>query len=110
MSIRGIDAQIMISRLTDSVRETSVMHKRLEVAQDALAAKEKINDAEARSKVARTSGSDMEKIRSDVYEGGGGNGGGGSEGSGNRGEDSHDDKSGLDMTVPTDNHMIDIMV
>ncbi|MCL2151626.1 MAG: hypothetical protein FWH57_01505 [Oscillospiraceae bacterium] len=108
MSIKGVDVQIMVSRLTDNVRETSAMSKRAEMVQDLLAAKDKVTVAEARSKVAKMSESDMDRIRSDVYEGGGGGGGDGEPGK--RREDGKDVDPESDLAVPPENHLIDIMI
>ena len=109
MSIRGIDTQIMMARLTDSVRETSAMHKRPELAQDALAAQRRINDAEDQTKVAKTTEAEMEEIRTDVDEDGSGNGYSGESGS-EPDEDEMDDEPGPDMIVPPGNYLIDIMI
>ena len=106
MSIRGIDTQIMISRLTDNIRDTSAMHKRPEVAQDALAAQGRINDAHDQTRVAKTLETEMEQIRSDVDEGGGAGYSGGGEGQGKE----HDEETDPDMLVPPGNNKIDIMV
>jgi len=108
MSIKGIDTQIMISRLTDSVRDVSAMQKRPEVAQDALAYRGRINDAEVQSKVAKTTESEMEKVRTDVDEGGNSDYGG--AGGSDPHEDEQEDEFGPDMIVPPGNYTIDIMI
>ena len=106
MSIRGIDTQIMISRLTDNIRDTSAMQKRPEVAQDTLAAQGRISNAQDQTRVAKTLETEMEQIRSDVDEGGGAGYGGSGEGSGKEQEEETDP----DMLVPPGNNKIDIMV
>jgi len=108
MSIKGIDTQIMITRLSDTVRDASATHRRPEMAQDYLAIREKINDAEAQTRVAKMSESEMEKVRTDVDEGGGGAYGG--EGHSNPDEDEKDGGLGLDMAVPPGNYTIDIII
>lgn len=108
MSIKGIDTQIMISRLPDNSKDTSAVQKKPEVWQDQLGQQSKINDAQMQSKVAKTSESEMEAIRPDVDEGGSGAGGyDGSQGSG-RGEEDEKPKPG--MLVPPDRHIIDITI
>ena len=108
MSIKGIDTQIMITRLADSVREASVMQKRPEVARDVLATKEKINDAVEQSRVAKTAESEMDKVRPDVDEGGSGAYDGESGAGGRR--DNWDEEPGADMIVPPGNNLIDIKI
>jgi len=108
MSIRGIDTQIMISRLLDNVRDTSSIQKRPEVAQDTLAAHAKVNDAHEQAKVAKTMESDMEGIRADV-EGGSGSGYGDEGGSGH-GKDDEKDEFGPGTFVPSERHVIDITI
>lgn len=110
MSIKAIDTQIMITRLSDSVREASAMHKRPEMAQDLLATRQRINDAEQQSRVAKTTESEMEQVRTDVDEGG--NGSGGYEGDGGSNQDEKDrfEEPGKDLYVPAGNYLIDISI
>lgn len=108
MSIKGIDTQIMISRLPDNAKDTSALQKRPEVWQDHLGAQGRINDAQSQSKVAKTSETEMTKIRSDVEDGAGSAyGGEGGQGRGDGGSD-----EGLDpgTLVPPEEHIIDIKV
>ena len=104
MSIRSIDTQIMISRLTDTVRDASMMQKKPEHAQEALAAQGRIHDAEDQQKVAKTLETDMEQIRSDAD--GGGSGGGESGEKGKKKKEEIDP----DMMVPPSNNIIDIRI
>ena len=108
MSIKGIDTQIMISRLPDSARDTSAIQKRPEVLQDHMAYQSKVTDAQDQSKVAKTTETEMDKIRSDV-EGGSGNAYGGEAGQA-QGEETPDDELELRTLVPPEKHIIDIRI
>jgi hypothetical protein len=78
MSIRGIDTQIMITRATDFVRETSSMQRQPELSQEHLAQQTKIESVQDQSRVIATTESEMENIRTDEEgEGSGAAGGGG---------------------------------
>lgn len=108
MSIKGIDTQIMISRLPDNAKDTSAIQKRPEVWQDQLGAQGRANDAHSQSKVAKTSESVMEEVRADVEGGsGGGYGGDGGAGAGRSGKDGEPDPGTL---VPPEKHIIDIKI
>jgi len=109
MSIRGIDTQIMITRATDVVRETSSMLRHPEAAQEHLASQTKINSAQDQSKVAATIEAEMENIRTDVD--GEGTGAAGGEGS-KRGEDELSEEQDAELLVaPSDiTHIIDITI
>jgi len=78
MSIKGIDTQIMVQRTTDFVREASSAQRHPEAAQEHLAAQGKIESNVDQSRVAATTESEMEEIRTDVDEEGSGASGGGS--------------------------------
>lgn len=106
MSIKGIDTQIMISRLPDNAKDTSALQKRPEVWQDQLGAQGRLNDAQSQSKVAKTSETEMEKIRSDV-DGGSGSGYGYEGGAEKEASDDDIDPGPL---VPSDKHIIDIRI
>ena len=108
MSIKGIDTQIMISRLPDTARDTSALQKRPEVLQDHMAYQSKVTDAQDQSKVAKMAETEMEKIRADV-EGGSGAGYGGEAGTG-PGEKNPDDELEPGTLVPPEKHIIDIRV
>ena len=107
MSIKGIDAQIMVARTTDYVRDTSSLQKRPEVMQEHLATREKINDAQDQSKVIKTmeTETELDKLRPD--EGGGG---GGYSGNQNADREQKDIENDPDMFVPPGNSTIDIRV
>jgi len=108
VSIKGIDTQIMISRLPDNARDTSAIQKRPEVAQDTLAVKAKINDAEDQTRVAKTLETEMERIRPDVEGGSGGAYGGEGGSSPHKEDDSGELEYGT--LVPPEKHIIDITV
>ena len=108
MSIKGIDTQMMITRLPDNAKDTSALQKRPELVQDQLAAQTRVNDAQLQSKVIKTSESEMEQIRTDVDgESGGGYGGG--EGSG-QGKDARNEEPKPGTLVPPEIHIIDIKI
>ena len=106
MSIKSIDSQIMIARTTEFSRDTSAVQKRPEIAQEYLAAREKINDAEDQSRVAKTFESKLSELRPDE-DGGGGAGG---EGGSGTGKNKKDEESDPDMLVPPGKSVIDIRV
>jgi len=106
MSIKGIDSQIMIARTTDFARETSALQKKPEVAQDYLAVREKIVEAQQQSKVAKTLETEAPKLHPD--EDGGGSGGSGGEAGADREE--YGEEIDEEMLVPPGNNVIDIKI
>ena len=108
MSIKGIDAQMMITRLPDTSRDASVMQKRPEITQDFMAIQNRIMDAQDQSKVVKMNESEMENIRSEKDKDGDGHyeGGGQKHGSGS----SHDETQDKNMLVPPGDHKIDIRI
>ena len=109
MSIKGIDAQIMITRLPDNVRDMSASQKRAEVAQEYLAAQGKVRDAHDQSRVAKAQESEMERTRTDAdKESSGGNGGSEGEGEKTGREDKYD--TAQELLVPPGNNVIDIKI
>ena len=88
MSIRGIDTQIMITRSSDFVRETSNIQKHPEVTQEHLAAQAKIESDVDQSRVLATTEAENENIRTDVDEEREGSAGG--EGSGQSSQEEDD--------------------
>ena len=105
MSIKGIDSQIMIARTTDFARDTSALQKKPEIAQDYLAVREKIHDAQDQSRVAKTLDSQKPELHPD--EGEGGSGGYGGSGSGKNNPKNNAEE---DMLVPPGDNVIDIRV
>jgi hypothetical protein len=84
------------------------MNKRPEAAQDVLAIRQRINDAEQQSRVAKTTESEMEEVRTDVDEGGNG----AYEGDGGSNQDKKDrfEEPGADLYVPAADYLIDICI
>ena len=105
MSIKGIDTQIMIARTADFARDNSAVQKKPEITQEYLAVREKLNDAQDQTRVAKTNESEKPELRPD--EGGGGGGGGGGSESGKKKKEGETD---ADMLVPPSNSVIDIWV
>ena len=106
MSVKSIDTQIMVARTTDFARDASAMQKRNEAVQDYLAFREKINDAQNQSRIAKTPESKLSKLDDDK-NGSGANSGGSGSGTG-KGKESED--SDEDMFVPSGDSIIDIKV
>ena len=106
MSIKGIDAQIMVARTTDYARDTSALQKKPEIMQEHLAVREKINDAQEQSKVSKTmeAETELDKLRPD--EGGGDSGDYYNED--NRKKQNDEDEA--ELLVPPGNSVIDIRV
>ena len=109
MSIRGIDAQIMVSRSPDLARDASAMMKRPEVTQEFLAVQKKMSDAHDQSRVKGTEQAEMENIRTDV-DGGSGSAHGGTGGGTGKDEDEVESEIAKSMLVPPGNNVIDIRV
>jgi len=109
MSIRGIDTQIMITRATDLVRETSVTQRHPETSQEYLAAQAKAESSQDQSRVTATTESEMENIRTDVD--GGGSGAAGGEGSGQNEEEMTQAQKAELLVAPADHEqLIDITI
>jgi len=108
MSIKGIDTQIMIQRSTDFARDTSNILKHPETAQEFLATQTKINSAQEQSRVAATTETENEEIRTDV------DGGSGGEYSGGGGSDEEDEEFAeeqrIALLVPPSQNIIDITI
>ena len=107
MSIKGIDTQIMIARTADFAKDASATQKKPEIAQEYLAVREKINDAQDQTRVAKTLESEMPELRTD--EEGGSGAGYGDDGS-ESGENRKRSGADADLLVPADKHVIDIKV
>jgi len=108
MSIKGIDAQIMVTRSPDFAREASALLKKPEMTQEFLAAQTKLTDAQDQSRVLGTEQAEMDTIRSDVDGGSGGAYGG--DGGAGSGEDENDEDIPVSMRVPPGNNVIDIKI
>ena len=106
MSVKSIDTQIMVARTADIARDTSHAAKRHEAAQEYLAFKEKINDAQNQTRIAKTPESRLSKLHDDKNGGGGQSGGEGAE----TGQGRKDEDPGEDMYVPSGDSTIDIKV
>jgi len=109
MSIRGIDTQIMITRSSDFVRETSSTQRQPEVSQEHLAAQQKIESTQDQSRVVATNESEMENIRTDVD--GEGSGAAGGEGSQKEEQEMTEEQKRELLVAPADHdQLIDIMI
>ena len=105
MSIKSIDTQIMVARTADFSRDTSALQKRPEVSHDYQAIREKINDAQDQTRVAKSSDSQKPELHPDEGGGGGYDGG---DGTGREKEKSG--KTDADLLVSPSNNVIDIRV
>jgi len=108
MSIRGIDTQMMITRATDFVRETSSIQRHPETTQEHLAAQTKIESSHDQSRVNATTESEMENIRTDEEGEGSGAAGGGKK----QNEDEKPEDQASELLVPPSDrpNIIDIMI
>ena len=109
MSIRGIDTQIMITRTSDFVRETSSTQRQPELNQEHLANQTKIETTQDQSRVKATTESEMENIQTDAD--GSGSGAAGGEGSQqDDAEMTEEQKKELLVAPAPYDQLIDIMV
>ena len=109
MSIRGIDTQIMITRTSDFVRETSNIQRHPEVSQEHLAAQTKVESAQDQSRVAATTETENEEIRTDVE--GEGSGAAGGEGAPGQDEEESEEVPPELIVAPADHKpIIDISI
>ena len=108
MSIRGIDTQIMITRTSDFVRETSSAQRQPEVSQEHLANQGKIESTHDQSRVKETTETENEEIRTD--KDGAGSGAAGGDGSGQEEEEMTEEQKRELLVAPADHdQLIDIM-
>ena len=108
MSIRGIDTQIMITRASDFVRETSSAQRQPEVNQEHAATQQKVESTQDQSRVSATTEAENENIRTDVD--GSGSGAAGGEGSGQEEEEMTEEQKKELLVAPADHdQLIDIM-
>ena len=109
MSIRGIDTQIMITRATDLIRETSSMLRQPETTQEQLAAQQKNDSTLDQSRVAATEEIENENIRTDVE--GGGSGAAGGEGAEREEQEMTEEQKAELLVPPSDKvHLIDTWI
>jgi len=107
MSIRGIDTQIMITRTADFAKETSAVQRQPETTQEHLAAQRKVESTLDQSRVAETTETENENIRTDVD--GGGSGAAGGEGSPQEEEEMTEEQKKELLVAPADHdQLIDI--
>ena len=104
MSIRGIDTQIMITRTTDFVRETSNTQKHPELSQEHLANQGKTDSVHDQSRVIATTEAENENIRTDVD--GSGSGAAGGEGSGQEEEEMTEEQRKELLVAPADHDQL----
>ena len=109
MSIRGIDTQIMITRLPDFSKDASVVQQRPETNQQILAEQQKINAAQEQTQVKALEESEREEVRTEE-DGSRGNEYDGSGGHKPDEEEDPDDFMKPGMYVPPSNNILDIMV
>jgi len=109
MSIKGIDTQLMITRATDFVKETSNIQRHPEQTQAFTAAQTKAESTHDQSRVKATNESEMDNVRTDADGSGSGAAGGGGSG---RGEDGMTDEQRAELLVAPAAHdqLIDIVV
>ena len=98
----------MMARTADFSRDASAVQKKPELSQEHLAFREKINDAQDQTRVAKTLESKLSKLHND--DGGGNSGGYGGGNAPGSGKDARDEKPGTDMFVPAGDSIIDIKV
>jgi len=100
MSIRGIDTQMMITRATDLIRETSSAQRHPETSQEFAAAQQKAESNLDQSRVSATVEAEMENIRTDVD--GSGSGAAGGEGSQDEEEEMTEEQKKELLVPPSD--------
>ena len=105
MSIRGVDAQIMISRAPDFVKEANALNKGGERMQDFLAVQAKAEQDRVQSMIVKTDAAYKAELHLE-NEGGGGAAYEDSPGKKKKGKDAAPDL--LDLGVGSEGHIIDI--
>jgi hypothetical protein len=107
MSIRGIDAQIMIARTAELSRETSTMQTRPEVNQQLLAEQQKAAAAQDAKRVTQLEEPETDGMRTEK-DGGGNNS---YEGSGEgQSHEELDENHKPGMLVPPSENILDIRI
>ena len=104
MSIKGIEAQMMVARSVEYMKDSAAIQKKSELTQDYQTVLARVDEQRDQMKVAKTLEADQIKLHPDE---GGGNGGGAGDGSGEAGKGN---ESSPDMLVPPGDNIIDITV
>ncbi|MCL1828980.1 MAG: hypothetical protein FWG32_05735 [Oscillospiraceae bacterium] len=105
MSIKGIDAQMMIARVPDFVRETSTQLKVGDLMQEYLAVQNKIMEDREKSMVTKTNSPHHTELRLENESDGTGSY---YESSENRERENSSQQSVLDEEIGVNEHIIDI--
>ena len=108
MSLRGIDTQIMITRASDFVRETSSAQRQPEVNQEHAATQQKVESTQDQSRVSATTESEQENIHTDADGSGSGAAGGEGSGQGEEEELTEEQKRELLVAPPAIDQIIDL--
>ena len=106
MSIKGIDAQHMVTRAAEFVKDASVQQRKNELLQDYLTVQSKVVDAQEKQKVPKTL--ETEKMRMHPDQDGGGGYGGTAQKDAKSNKDEEQTPAG--HAVPAEQHIIDIKV
>ncbi|MDR1588981.1 MAG: hypothetical protein LBS51_02185 [Oscillospiraceae bacterium] len=107
MSLKGIDAQIMVTRTTDASRESSRMAYRGELAQDYLSVQARVESDVGRERVAKTTKPEQAEFHPDD---GGGSGAADDGGADAGGGEQRGASTGDEYLVPAEEHIIDIRI
>lgn len=109
MSIKGIDAQLMVTRAAEYAKESSVQQRKNELLQDYLSVQAKVAETQEKQKVAKTVQAEAAGIQLDKD----------AEGYGGHGYDSSSEEPSdetdrnqelLNQLLDTEEHAIDIKV
>jgi hypothetical protein len=109
MSIKGIDAQMMIARTTEYVKDSAVQLKKSELTQDYLTAQALKDEAIEKTKVAKPQGAEKLglALEADRKHASGGDSGGRKD---KKDEGALDGEDGPGQLVPPGNNIIDVRV
>jgi len=108
MSIKGIDAQIMITRTAELARDSSAQLRRNELMQDYLAAQTRALETQEKKSVAKTLNTQKGELRPDNDREGNGRDWSGDEREAREREQA--DQEQLAQLAPTGPHTIDITI
>jgi hypothetical protein len=106
MALKGIDAQIMVTRTTDASRESSRMAHRGELIQDYLSVQARVEGDIGRERVTKTIKAEQAEFHPDDDGGGDGGAYAGSAGGG----EPEGAEDGDEYLVPAEEHIIDIRI